>query len=58
MKEHSYNTALTWGLRFLGFLIMFIGFNLAAGIVTLPVSFCIGRDLASSSLSLVANQKN
>ena len=36
MKEHSHNTALTWGFRGLGLLIMFIGFVLASSLLTLP----------------------
>ena len=53
--EHTANTYLTWGLRFAGWLLMFIGFQIIMDIFRQLVSFIpIIRDIVALATGLVA----
>lgn len=53
--EHSNNTTLTWVLRFVGWLLMFIGFQVIMDIFRQLVSFLpIIRDIVSLATGIVA----
>jgi hypothetical protein len=52
--EHSFNNLLTWILRGVGWLVMFIGLSLITSIVTALVSFLpIFRDLVGLAVSVI-----
>lgn len=54
-SEHSANTTLTWVLRFVGWLMMFLGFQITMNIVRQIVSFIpIIRDIVSLATTIIA----
>eukprot|EP00111_Clytia_hemisphaerica_P021291 TCONS_00062672-protein len=53
--EHSFNTKLTWGIRFVGWLLMFISFQIITDVLRQIVSFIpIIREIVTLATTIIA----